>query len=221
MTDFSFRPMTAYPKKRTANPRRATFSAGYGKNLMDLERELEHLRAKCCIVEVDTTPEHIRLDGRIRSDAKLRSQAIILRIETPGGWLTMPCDTFDRWTDNLRAIVLTLTNLRAIDRYGVTTSGEQYRGFNALPPPGQTSAASTSGEFHTPEDAARFLLRASGRGVYDQLDIRRVVERETLDATYREAARRAHPDITRDNGELMVRINLAKDFIEKHAHAAA
>lgn len=219
--EFTFRPLVSYPKKRTTCPRRAPFSAGYGKNLMDLERELEHLRAKCCIVEADTTPEHIRLDGRLRSDAKLRSQAIVLRIETPTGWITMPCDTFDRWTDNLRAIVLTLVNLRAIDRYGVTKSGEQYRGWKQLPG-GDGSEPIAAAEWATAEDAARMLFGIAFAGLgakYGEV-ARILADEQALRTLFRDAARLAHPDAGGSN-ELMAKVNRARDFIEAHAGRAA
>jgi hypothetical protein len=46
--------------------------------------------------------------------------------------MSFPCDTFDDWQDNLRAIAKSLEALRMVDRYGVTRNNEQYRGFTAL-----------------------------------------------------------------------------------------
>lgn len=56
-----------------------------------------------------------------------------MSFDTKKGSLRFPCDTYISWEDNLRAIVLTLERLRAIDRYGVTQHAEQYKGWNALP----------------------------------------------------------------------------------------
>ena len=46
--------------------------------------------------------------------------------------LSFPCDTFTDWQDNLRAIAKSLEALRMVDRYGVTSNSEQYRGFTAI-----------------------------------------------------------------------------------------
>ncbi|OIN81652.1 hypothetical protein BMG05_06490 [Mycobacterium malmoense] len=58
---------------------------------------------------------------------------MILHIETANKPpLSFPCDTFTHWHDNLRAITLTLEALRKVDRYGVTQTGQQYRGWQAI-----------------------------------------------------------------------------------------
>jgi uncharacterized protein (DUF58 family) len=44
----------------------------------------------------------------------------------------MPCDRYEDWKDNLRAIALSLEALRAVDRYGVTRGNEQYRGWTQI-----------------------------------------------------------------------------------------
>lgn len=99
---------------------------------------------------------------------------MILSISTSVGPLRYPCDRFATWQDNLRAIALSLEALRKVDRYGVTTAGEQYRGFLAIE--SRTSM--------TPAAARRYLFRlvpSAGPGITDAELIRA-------------AKRAAHPD---------------------------
>jgi hypothetical protein len=45
----------------------------------------------------------------------------------------MHCSRFRDWRDNVRALALSLEALRRVDRYGVTSRGEQYAGWRQLP----------------------------------------------------------------------------------------
>jgi hypothetical protein len=76
---------------------------------------------------------------------------IVLSFDSKHGALSYPCDTFDRWEDNLRAIALALEALRKVDRYGVTAHGEQYRGFMAI------EATAAPAEFASADAAFAFL----------------------------------------------------------------
>lgn len=60
---------------------------------------------------------------------------VILTFESDKGSMSMPCDRYDKWRDNLRAIALALEALRAVDRYGVTRGNEQYRGWARIEAP--------------------------------------------------------------------------------------
>jgi hypothetical protein len=80
----------------------------------------------------------------------------------------------------VRAIALALEALRKVDRYGVTQSGEQYRGWQALPSP----TASPGDEIKTREDALAFLRRVIG-GRADKLPAEQAI---------REASKATHPD---------------------------
>lgn len=72
-------------------------------------------------------------DGMPRADAKPEHPGIIVNIEPRNKPpMSFPCDTFTHWHDNLRAIALTLEALRKVDRYGVTQTGQQYRGWQAI-----------------------------------------------------------------------------------------
>ena len=141
-------PWAAWPRKITPwDQRRSPFQAGFQTTLSQLDRELRHLRAEVAIIQVDANRLDARQDGIIRESTTVKSSGVILTVNRAGKPpLTMPCDACRRWQDNLRAITLTLEHLRGADRYGVTASGEQYRGWEALPPPGASVTAMTRAE---------------------------------------------------------------------------
>lgn len=192
MLNATFRPLTQWPGKRTepGKRKRAPFKAAYLKVLDDLERELRHLRATSITVQIDVESDAIRNDGWPRSSARPKSPGVVLSMATPSGPLSFPCDTYSTWEDNLRAISLSLTALRAVDRYGVTKHAEQYRGFKAIEAPGATPTMDRY-------EAMSFIRNWGGDG--------------PLEEAYRRAAKVLHPD-SRPHGshEQFVKLQQAK-----------
>jgi hypothetical protein len=215
--EYQFRPLSSWPGTRTRERRRATFKAGYARTLVDLERELLHLGARTAVVEAECGEEDIRQDGRIRSNARMRGPGIIVSFQSRHGPLRYPCDTYTDWTDNLRAIVLAMEALRAVDRYGVTKRGEQYTGWKQLP-----GGEPAGPEWETAEAAARFIcVTAWGPSRIGPDYIESMIDpaghKYELDIAYRAAAKKAHPDAGGSN-ELMSKVNRARDFIAKGGH---
>lgn len=180
----TLRPITAWPRAHTVERRRAQFSAPWAATLDLLDRELYYLgkgnRRADSVLQIAMREQDFRLDGMPRANAVPAHPGVILSIESVKGPLSFPCDTFDRWQDNLRAIALSLEALRKIDRYGTTPSDEQYVGWKALPQ--QVSAAAFTVE--AAEDFLRDLATVDGGG----LDL------GTLQQVYRRARAAAHPD---------------------------
>lgn len=179
MFELQVRPIDQWPKAFTRDRKRSPFNVGYGTMMTALERELKHMKAKSAVMLMALDEKDIRIDGRPRAGATPRHPGVILVVQTEDrGTLRFPCDTYEHWQVNLRAIGLTLEALRRIDRYGVTTSGEQYTGWKALPPP--------NGDHWTKEQAAEFITRFLG------------ISTIIAPFEYREAIRRAelksHPD---------------------------
>lgn len=109
-----------------------------------LGRELDFLDAKNVAIELDVAEHSIRVDGTMRADAKVHTPAVRLAFESNQGPLIYATDTFVRpswrregmrpdWQHNLYAIAKGLEALRMVDRYEITSRGEQYVGFKALP----------------------------------------------------------------------------------------
>ena len=178
--DVNFEPIEGWPGKETLSPNRSPFKAPWSQTLAMLDKELHALQARQVLIRCYLDRSRIRQDGAPRSDARMQRPGIILSFEGKHGPVSMPCDTFDDWRDNLRAIALALEALRKIDRYGVTKRGEQYRGWQALASP----STSPGDEIKTRQDAYAFLRRVIG-GRADILPV--------SDAL-REAQRATHPD---------------------------
>lgn len=132
-----FRPLRAWPGAATPPAQRRsryTFKVTAGGTLHELEEELGRIRARDAFLEVDVrSPRDIRQDGRMRADASPASPGVVLYFTHPSaGDLRFACDGYDVWHHNVRAILLTLDALRAVDRYGAVRDGQQFTGFRAL-----------------------------------------------------------------------------------------
>ncbi len=113
---------------------KAPWSATWQRTLTDLGRELSHLEAGDVVMELDVRPNKVRRDGMLYADAKVGRPGVRMSFESKHGPMSYTSDRYlPDWQANVRAIVLTLSALRAVDRYGAT-QGEQYAGFAALPP---------------------------------------------------------------------------------------
>lgn len=126
---------------------------------------------------------------------------MILSFDSSVGHLSYPCDTYDRWEDNLYAISKSLEALRAVDRHGVTKRGEQYRGFLEL----EATAVAAVPFTHEPEDITLWLFGVAGESVADPTDTRAVL---------RQAQRRTHPDHGGDP-EIFRLVSLAETWLRE------
>ena len=144
MIDCRFKPIEKWPSKPTPSwsRQRGQFKAGWQKTLDLLERELNRLSAKDITVEGFFRPADIRNDGWPKSSSRPTQPGVILSFSTKQGRMVMPCDRYDNWESNLRAIALTLEALRAVERYGaVSEQQEQYTGWLKLPAASATDEA--------------------------------------------------------------------------------
>lgn len=186
-----------WPRKPTPTyaRKRAPFRAGYNdtlEKLEKLEKELSHLHGKNIVVQAYFKPSDIRNDGWPRSSARPQQPGVVLSFDSMHGALSLPCDHFDSWEDNMRAIAFHLEYLRKSGMYGVTSTGEQYTGWKKLPDNGNAS-----GGFSTDEGAADFLSRHSG---VDAASILRSYA--WAQDAFRKAALAVHPDRGGDNADM-------------------
>lgn len=199
--DYEFQPLTEWPGERTKNRQKSRFDSPWGKTLDLLDRELEHLLAKNIIIQADCERSEIRIDGRLRASAKLRSPSVILSFDSKHGALSYPCDKFTNWQDNLRAIALSLEALRMVDRYGVTRRAEQYRGWEKLSGPGTSATPITT--------AMGTILVAAG------IHGSRPIVASELESLYRKAVLRTHPDHG-GSAEEFKHVQAAKETLDRH-----
>jgi hypothetical protein len=137
-------PMPRWPYPDTAARKPNPFRAGFEDTLTLLARELDHLDVTGAVaVRVVTTDAAVRRDGMLRARAHVEHPGVIVSFTSRHGALSYPCDTYTGrytgdppdWQINLRAIALALEALRAVDRYGVTSRGEQYTGWRQVEAP--------------------------------------------------------------------------------------
>lgn len=183
-----FRPISNWPGESTKYRERSRFDTAWKKTLQLLARELDHIRkpGEIPVLEIAVGESDLRLDGYPRASARPEHPGVILNIESKWGPLRYPCDTFDDWQDNVRAIALALEALRKVDRYGVTKRGEQYAGWKALPPAGGSS--------HTMGAKAASDILARTAGMNGKAADRILASSVEAKAAYRKAVRVAHPD---------------------------
>lgn len=183
MRPVTFHPLAAWPHRDTS-PRRGphTFRAGWGDTLTILDRELDHLEAFHVVLQAGFRPQDLRLDGLPRADARPPEHpGVILSFESRVGPQRYASDAHELWEHNVRAIALGLEALRAVDRYGITRSGEQYAGWKQL----------TAGSGITSRDQALDLIaRLAQVAEHDLRNTNAVLLRQV----YRLALKRAHPD---------------------------
>lgn len=160
------------------------FDTPLRKTLQLLVRELDMLGAKNIVVELDVEERYFRLDGYPRATARANSPAVRVTFESKWGPLRYETAEFSDWQANLRAIALSMEALRAVDRYGVSKRGEQYRGWRAIP-------MSTDGAdaIYTREQAVAFL-HSKVSDQYDESD----VDGPFANEASRLAIQRTHPD---------------------------
>ena len=165
--DYTVRPLSDRSWLRPDHRRETSrFTAAWSDTLALLGREIAALRGKHVVLGIDVEERHLRLDGRLRADARAATPAVEIAFDSKHGPLLYRSDRFIRqtwkhngaesWQHNVRAVAMTLEALRAVDRYAASASGEQYRGYRALPA-GRGDASSGM----TVTYAADILIRAS------------------------------------------------------------
>lgn len=185
-TRVTFRPLSWDGPRTPDDARRSplAFRAGWTSTLELLDRELEHLDARDVVLELAVREDELRADGWPRSTARPTFPGVRLAFVSTHGPLIYATDAYMAWQHNVRAIALGLEALRAVDRYGVTHRGEQYRGWTALP------AAPTADAVL---DAARVVVLLAGLPESDVEAIAESIGTARRDAV-RKAMRGAHPD---------------------------
>lgn len=201
MIDLRFRPLERWPEKTALGKARSPFKTKWQPTLDILEYELKKLSAKNILIEAGFTLAQLRNDGWPHGTAYPKHQGVILYFEGADGHLRFPCGNYSDWHANVHAIGLTLVNLRAIDRYGVTLGHQQYAGFKGIaPPPGMSI-----------EDAARFIGEAAHQDPHLIF-----LSPQIFKQAYRAAAGKLHPDKEQGSKEMFIKLGEAKSAMETH-----
>jgi hypothetical protein len=203
--DYEFRAIGIWadPLTPASARKRSQFKAQYEQTLDLLFGEAEKLGARHLVLQVDLQPGDIRRDGLPRANALDGSNpGVVVSLDSRHGPLRYATDAFDDWRSNLRAIALSLEALRAVDRYGVSKRGEQYRGWGAI-----ASASPGRGPFTTEDEARQWM-----RGSADVEGISRA-SWTTLDDLYKKLAVLMHPDMPAGSQDRWDRLDAAAKLL--------
>lgn len=231
------RPIDRWPREQTRERRESPFKrhgnwqsgdyrrseVPYSQTLRDLDRELSMLGVEEAVIQLAVDESQIRLDGEMRANVTPRHPGVILTFTSPAeGVLTFACDAFEKWQTNMRAIAKGLEALRLVDRYGITSSGEQYVGWKQLQSGIPLSERGFAEEPMSVEDAGRIVvgwisgshdLNINARTAIEDPDYRRYA--------YRQALMHLHPDT---GGEVegtdgFLRLQRAKKLLDENDDA--
>lgn len=127
-----------YPRSRI--PLRSKFESNRKSGLtiyrarVQLENEIKLLRGDAVII---STNMRTRLDGEICSNAKEPDDSgVAVYFKIKGRPVVLCCDKWRSVKENLRAITLTISAMRGMDRWGVSQMLDRiFTGFIALPEP--------------------------------------------------------------------------------------
>lgn len=125
-------PAWPYPPRPQAT---TPFRMGWDDALDSLEREIELVGGDDVLIGVVLDPAYIGISGKLKVGwfTKLRHVGAEVSFSTPDGKrLAFHTDGYKELRQNVRAIAAGLEALRAVDRYGITSSAEQYAGFAQL-----------------------------------------------------------------------------------------
>jgi len=201
------RPLERWPGEIRKESQRASsnFRASWTDTMELLVKEAGYLGAREVVLQLALSESEIRHDGWPYARAKTRHPGVIVSMETAKqGPLSFPCDKFrdesyhwilSGWKGNVRAVALAMGALRQVDRYGITSHGEQYVGWKALGSGIPMPAAKM-----TLEEAALILIDAAEDDGDDPFTLETILDPNGNDiqSLYRSAARSHHPDVGGD-----------------------
>lgn len=208
---YEIRPLGHWDRPKTVDrARSARFRASWQSTLDLLCREVEMLDGQMVVVQIEVQEGDVRRDGMLYARAKVGFPGVKVSFDSRHGSLTYATDAYDRWNGsdppgwqaNVRAIALALESLRAVDRYGVTSSGEQYRGWTAI--------SATTGEFDMTRQQAADLLAHPGQTAFRAAEV--LANPAAVAQAFRNAAKKHHPDVGGDP-ELFRRLTAARDLL--------
>lgn len=202
MIELIFRSMLDCPGYKNFG-RGFALDADHTRMMRTIRYELGRLSATDVVMEAGFRPDQIRQDGYPYSSQSPVHPTVRLSFKAGKKSLAFTCGGHKDWVVNVYAIAKTLEALRAVERYGCTTGGQQYAGWSQLPPGASSIAAA---EWASVEDAMRWLWRVGFGTVPSPLPME-------FDAAYRAAAKKSHPDAG-GTAELMSKVNRARDFID-------
>jgi hypothetical protein len=111
----------------------SSFRTTWDQSLRKLEDEITRIDGDDVVIGIVADPSAISFSGALRARAAYSHPGAEVSFDMPGrGRVVFHTDAYKTLHANLHAIALGLEALRAVDRHGVTSTGEQYAGFALL-----------------------------------------------------------------------------------------
>lgn len=224
--EITFRPLLSrWPKPETPRRERRRgewdFAKGVKSWIDHLTRELDALKVREALVEIDAAPASFKKWGGVFADAHASSPRVMLTFDLPEiGPVVYACDSYSAWEWNLHAIGLTLERLRLVASYGATTGHQQYQGFKRLPGAGESSVEREM----SPQEAASLLVGLDPSWAKFDGAVRRSVEDNLLASAdvargvVLSAVKVTHPDAG-GSAEAFAGVQRARAALAKHYRA--
>jgi hypothetical protein len=153
------------------------------KAIARLQGELDRLGAGSVVL---STNIELRLDGLPRADrSRPMDSGVAVYFQLKGRDVALACDRWDRVEDNIVALAKHIEALRGMDRWGVGSVEQAFRGYEALP---------------APKNWWEVLGLAGPTG-----------SRDDINAAWRRASSSAHPDRPGGSHDRMAEVNRARD----------
>lgn len=198
MLDVRFVPL---PRPERLPLQRSAFKSNYTKTLDLLEYELGHLKAKDITIQAGFAKAQIRNDGWPKGGTRPDHPAVVVSFISNGKQLSFAASRYLSYEENLRAVASSLEALRAVDRYGVSGSGEQYAGWAQVAAPGQS------------ESLHELAIWLAGVSTFPKDFI--LADSDTAQRAYRAAAMKLHPD-KGGSREEWAQLQRAKEQLDAH-----
>lgn len=186
------------------------------QNLLEKELRMLKYRRGSVVLQTAHSPWDVRKDGRLRSDVRRPEHpGVVLKFEVYNSdvrryeQMSFECDQFTEWKANVRAIADAMEALRKVNRYGVSGGGKadaHYTGYKALPPQNG----------FTEDDFADGVLAGFIAHFSDYSPMEILKDKEILSRAYKQAAAKLHPDKTGGSQEHFIRLQKAKEVLEKN-----
>ncbi len=200
MTTWQIEPLGSWNQPVTEyRASRYRFKASWENTLNLLLDEADRLDVRGAIaLRIDVQRGDIRRDGMLSARASVGFPGVVVSFQSQFGPLSYATDAYEWWQHNVRAIALSLEALRAVDRYGVSKSGEQYAGWRAIESGGPAGFASA-------DDAVRWLREVVNVPGSDGLSTKLLL---------RTAASMMHPDRSNGDRANWDRLDAARQILE-------
>lgn len=109
------------------------FRTTWSGSLDKLEDEIQRVGGRDILIGIVIADDQLRMDGTPKQNFKvLHPGAEVSFTDDAGRRLTFHTDRYPNLHDNLHAIASGMEALRAVERHGIASTGQQYAGFQQL-----------------------------------------------------------------------------------------